>query len=60
MKFLKADLDPNINEFSASIINNLLYLATLSDLHGAPVLICFVPVPTAKSAIEESSVSPDL
>ena len=37
-----------------------LYLATLSDLDGAPVFICPDPVPTARSAIKVSSVSPDL
>merc|ERR1719411_1925898 len=37
-----------------------LYLASLSDLHGAPVLICPVANPTTKSAMKQSSVSPDL
>ena len=44
----------------ASIHNNLLYFATLSDLQGAPVLIWPVPSPTQRSAIVLSSVSPDL
>jgi hypothetical protein len=37
-----------------------LYLANLSDLHGAPVLIYPVANPTAKSPMKVSSVSPDL
>ena len=37
-----------------------MYLATLSDLEGAPVFICPTPIPTDKSAINASSVSPDL
>ena len=40
--------------------NNWLYLATLSDLANDPVLIWFELVPTAKSAIKVSSLSPDL
>lgn len=40
--------------------NNLLYFATLSVLHGAPVFICPAFTPTAISAIVVSSVSPDL
>ena len=40
--------------------NNLLYLATLSDLARDPVLIWEDIVSTAKSAIYVSSVSPDL
>ena len=36
-----------------------LYFATLSDLDGAPVLICPHPVATARSAIVTSSVSPE-
>ena len=40
--------------------NNLLYLATLSDLANDPVLICEDIVAEAKSAINVSSVSPDL
>jgi hypothetical protein len=35
-------------------------LANLSDLQGAPVLICPDPSPTTKSAMKESSVYPDL
>ena len=45
---------------SSSIRNNWLYLATLSDLAKEPVFIWFEFVPTAKSAINVSSVSPDL
>ena len=41
-----------------SIFNNLLYFATLSVLHGAPVLICPAFVATATSAKQTSSVSP--
>lgn len=37
-----------------------MYLAVLSDLHGAPVLIYPVYKPTTKSAMKLSSVSPDL
>lgn len=37
-----------------------MYLANLSDLHGAPVLICPLFNPTDKSAIKVSSVYPDL
>jgi hypothetical protein len=36
-----------------------LYLATRSDLAGAPVLICPQLVATARSAIVTSSVSPE-
>ena len=36
-----------------------LYLANRSDLHGAPVLICPVQSPTTRSAMKQSSVSPD-
>ena len=39
---------------------NWLYLATLSDLAKDPVFIWFELVPTAKSAINVSSLSPDL
>lgn len=44
----------------SSILINWLYLANLSDLHGAPVLIWPVPSPTTKSAMKLSSVYPDL
>ena len=44
---------------SCSIYNNLLYFATLSVLHGAPVLICPAFTATAISAIVVSSVSPE-
>lgn len=44
---------------SASILSNLLYFATLSVLHGAPVLICPAFVATATSASVVSSVSPE-
>ena len=37
-----------------------MYLASLSDLQGAPVLIWPVPRPTTRSAMKQSSVSPDL
>jgi len=37
-----------------------LYLHVLSPLHGAPVLIYYVPKPTTKWAMKQSSVSPDL
>ena len=40
--------------------NNLLYLATLSDLANDPVFIWEDIVAEAKSAINVSSVSPDL
>ena len=40
------------------IFSSLLYLATLSPLAGAPVLICPAFIATAKSAIKSSSVSP--
>ncbi len=43
---------------SSSILNNWLYLANLSLLQGAPVLIYPEQSPTAISAINESSVSP--
>ena len=49
-------LSPN----SSSILSSWLYLAVLSDLQGAPVLICPVPNPTTRSAMNVSSVSPDL
>ena len=42
-----------------SILNNLLYFATLSLLFGAPVFICPDDTPTAKSDMVVSSVSPD-
>merc|ERR1711934_1320745 len=45
---------------SSSMRINWLYLASRSDLHGAPVLIWPVRKPTTKSAMKESSVSPDL
>ena len=45
---------------SSSIRINWLYLATLSDLAKNPVLIWLELVPTAKSAIKVSSLSPDL
>ena len=43
---------------SCSILSSLLYFATLSVLHGAPVLICPAFVATATSANVVSSVSP--
>ena len=47
-----------ISSNSFSIFNNLLYFATLSVLHGAPVFICPAFVATATSANVVSSVSP--
>lgn len=44
---------------SASMRSNWLYLAKRSDRQGAPVLICPVHKPTAKSAMYVSSVSPE-
>src|SRR3989338_6359041 len=43
---------------SSSILSNWLYLANLSPLQGAPLLISPHPSPTARSAIKLSSVSP--
>ena len=37
----------------------MTYFARRSERHGAPVLICPVLSPTAKSAMKESSVSPE-
>ena len=37
-----------------------MYLAILSDLQREPVFICPVDIPTEKSEINVSSVSPDL
>lgn len=45
---------------SSSIRKIWLYLHNLSDRQGAPVLICPVERPTTKSAMKQSSVSPDL
>eukprot|EP01139_Manchomonas_bermudensis_P001987 Amastigsp_a3406_21.p5 type:complete len:113 gc:universal Amastigsp_a3406_21:75-413(+) len=36
-----------------------LYLARRSERHGAPVLIWPVPSPTTRSAMKQSSVSPE-
>merc|ERR1719382_940365 len=44
---------------SSSMRSNWLYLARRSERHGAPVLIWPVLRPTAKSAMNVSSVSPD-
>src|SRR4051794_4782910 len=44
---------------SDSILSSWLYLATRSDLAGAPVLIWPQFVATARSAIVASSVSPE-
>ena len=41
------------------MFNSLLYFATLSVLHGAPVLICPAFIATATSASVVSSVSPE-
>ena len=43
---------------SCSMFNSLLYLQTLSVLHGAPVFSCPAFVATATSASVVSSVSP--
>ena len=43
----------------SSILNNWLYFAVRSPLHGAPVLIYPVFKATAKSAIVVSSLSPE-
>jgi len=43
---------------SSSIRSSWLYLAKRSPRHGAPVFSWPVPRPTARSAINESSVSP--
>ena len=45
---------------SSEILISWLYLATLSDLAGAPVLIWPALTATTKSAIVVASVSPDL
>src|SRR5207244_11429106 len=44
---------------ASSIRRSWLYLATLSERDGAPVLIWPQPVATARSAIVVSSVSPE-
>ena len=44
---------------SSSILSSWLYLARRSDLQGAPVLICPLPRPTTRSAMKQSSVSPE-
>ena len=41
---------------SYSILSSWLYFANLYDLHGAPVFICPVFRPTARSAMNVSSV----
>src|SRR5574342_488415 len=38
--------------------NNWLYFASLSPLQGAPALICPAAIPTARSAMKQSVVSP--
>ena len=48
-----------VSVLESSILNNRLYLDTLSDLASDPVLIWLEFVATAKSAINVSSVSPD-
>mmetsp|Transcript_53569 Transcript_53569/g.125392 ORF Transcript_53569/g.125392 Transcript_53569/m.125392 type:complete len:229 (-) Transcript_53569:274-960(-) len=45
---------------SSSMRSSWLYFESRSLLHGAPVLISPVRRPTTKSAMKESSVSPDL
>lgn len=54
--FLPENTATSPNSFS--IFRSLLYFATLSVLHGAPVLICPAFVATATSASVVSSVSP--
>mmetsp|Transcript_1513 Transcript_1513/g.5098 ORF Transcript_1513/g.5098 Transcript_1513/m.5098 type:complete len:263 (+) Transcript_1513:1590-2378(+) len=44
---------------SSSMRSSWLYFASRSDRQGAPVLICPVLRPTARSAMKESSVSPE-
>src|SRR4026207_1611899 len=44
---------------SSSILSSWLYFATRSVRLSEPVLICPAPVPTARSAMVVSSVSPD-
>ena len=48
-----------VSVLESSILNNRLYLDTLSDLASDHVLIWLEFVATAKSAINVSSVSPD-
>jgi len=48
-----------ISGLLSAISSSRLYLATRSPRAGAPVLICPQPVPTARSAMKESSVSPE-
>jgi len=45
---------------SSSILRSWLYFAILSVLEADPVFICPAFVATARSAINVSSVSPDL
>ena len=45
---------------SSSILRSLLYFAVRSPRAGAPVLISPLPQPTERSAMVESSDSPDL
>jgi len=45
--------------FSSAISNSRLHFATRSPRAGAPVLICPKPVPTTRSAMNESVVSPE-
>mmetsp|Transcript_74640 Transcript_74640/g.216581 ORF Transcript_74640/g.216581 Transcript_74640/m.216581 type:complete len:227 (+) Transcript_74640:614-1294(+) len=47
-------------ESSSSMRRSWLYFARRSERHGAPVLISPVRRPTTRSAMKESSVSPDL
>ena len=49
-----------IYSFESSILNNWLYLQILSDLDKDPALIWPDETPTDRSAINVSSVSPDL
>merc|ERR1711970_264078 len=51
----KTALGPN----SSSIRSSWLYFDKRSLRHGAPVLICPVRRPTTRSAMKESSVSPE-
>merc|ERR1712050_770057 len=49
----------HLSPSSSSMRINWLYFALRSERQGAPVLICPVQSPTARSAMVTSSVSPD-
>mmetsp|Transcript_5336 Transcript_5336/g.14340 ORF Transcript_5336/g.14340 Transcript_5336/m.14340 type:complete len:429 (+) Transcript_5336:208-1494(+) len=60
---MKRHFSPAYTAFSpssSSMRSSWLYLALRSERQGAPVLIWPVDRPTAKSAMKQSSVSPDL